>query len=209
MSASQSTATVSATSTPIPHNSIKVVQKTTSVSPGAQQAASVLCGSSQQMVGGGYVLAPDAVALTADDSYPSSQNEWTASVTNNVSQTVQLTVFAACLISTTSLNITIIRSDPATVAAGIREGVAANCPSGIITGGGFATNPGFNGIVLGSTPDPLFLTGWGVRRPIQPRHFNRNRLRALRCRAFHHAHRHATERRDCAGRSQAARGKLR
>ena len=123
--------------------------------PGNIATSSVSCQSNEQMVGGGYYLAGRNVSV--DDSYPSSQISWIATLHNTTHHVDYITAFVDCLVANFSVGVKIIVGENVGVDAsqvGKTLSARAQCPTGsILTGGGYLTEAP-NGTVNVSVSEP-------------------------------------------------------
>jgi hypothetical protein len=121
------------------------------VPPATTIYAGAKCGAGEQMVGGGYVISGGAANAFA--SYPSSQESWTAGVSNPSAAPLLLTAFVDCLQGSIDVNAMISHGAPVSIAVGTDAQAAALCPTGtILTDGGFLINPAPTGYAAWSTP---------------------------------------------------------
>ena len=151
-----------ATNTPfVPQYSLNIQSNTVNVAQGSSNSVAASCQGSDQLVSGGYYVQDSNELYNGESSYPSSAKSWTASVSNNTSQTMTLWSYADCLSANFSVGIQII-TDTVSVPAGMTVTANAACPAGsAITGGGFKTTPGNTGWVIASNPGAT-PPGWGV-----------------------------------------------
>lgn len=138
-------------------NSASVIQRHGAeipVSPGSSATSNSSCQGKEQMVGGGYYIAGNKVS--ADVSYPSTQNSWVATLRNTTHKTLHITAFVDCLVADFTINTKLIIGENAGVNS--NDGskmltVRARCPDGsILTGGGYLTET-LSGTVEVSSPD--------------------------------------------------------
>ncbi len=124
-----------------------------SVAPGSTGTSNSSCRGKEQMVGGGYYIAGNKVS--ADDSGPSGQHSWVATLSNTTQKTQHITAVVNCVVADFTINTKIIAGE--TTAVNSKDGskmliVRARCPDGsVLTGGGYLTN--LNGMVEVSAPD--------------------------------------------------------
>jgi hypothetical protein len=152
------TATFMPSPTPasLPAQMIERHDSTVTVLPGATEVSGAKCsGVGEYMVGGGYYIA--GYSINALASYPSSEESWTATVTNTSSMPMQLTAFVDCLQTSVTVDATIIRGSPISVPLSSDPTTstlaAALCPDGsVLTGGGFVVSPALTGFVAWSAP---------------------------------------------------------
>lgn len=156
-----------ATSTPFtPQYSMNIQSNTVNVANGSSGTVTASCQGSDQLVGGGYYIQDSNQLYNGESSYPSSANSWTASASNNTSQTMTLWAYADCLHANFSVGIQIV-SDTVSVPVQMTRTANAACPAGsVVTGGGFKTTPGNTGWVIASNPG-ITPPGWGVATQAQ------------------------------------------
>jgi hypothetical protein len=123
--------------------------------PGNIVTSSISCQSNEQMVGGGYYIAGRNVSV--DDSYPSSQISWIATLHNTTHHVEYITAFVDCLVANFSVGVKIIVGENVGADAsqvGKTVSARAQCPTGsVLTGGGYLTETP-NGTVDVSVSEP-------------------------------------------------------
>lgn len=122
-----------------PHPTYDTVVRYNSVSHIAQGSAgstSASCVSGEQMLGGGYYVEDTNEIYTADASYPSAQNTWTATIFNNSTATMNLWAYAICLQANFAASVQIVHTSQSLTAGAADTAVSVTCPGGIASSGG-------------------------------------------------------------------------
>jgi serine/threonine protein kinase len=151
-----------ATNTPFtPHYAMNIQANSVNVAKGSSNSVTASCQGNDQLVSGGYYIQDTNQLYNGESSYPSSSNSWTASASNNTSQTMTLWAYADCLHANFSVGIQIVNNVVSVPVQMTRTAIVA-CPSGsVVTGGGFKTTPANAGWVIATNPGTTPV-GWGI-----------------------------------------------
>src|SRR6266567_4423320 len=97
-------------------NSASIIQRhgaEVPVAPGSTAISNSSCQGKEQMVGGGYYITENKVS--ADVSYPGTQNSWVATLHNTTHKTQHITAFVDCAVADFTINTRLIIGEIATV----------------------------------------------------------------------------------------------
>jgi hypothetical protein len=113
------------------------------VTPRGENFAVAKCLAGEQMVGGGYLLAPEAFPIAPSFSYPATSSIWSADVQNTTDLPMTITAYATCLKSATDVGMAIVKGDAKAIFGGAAGESIAACPAGaVVTGGGYTVGGG-------------------------------------------------------------------
>ncbi len=130
------------------------------VDPSSKSPATASCDSNhgEQMIGGGYQVAPTSSQLHVMASYPADSETWKVFAHNTSPTPGTVTAYVYCFIGPPTLTISIVASAPTTIAGGPSpRGATAVCGGNVPTSGGFYFSPPH-----AAAPSNLDPDGWMI-----------------------------------------------